>query len=231
MTITIYYGEQSNAPVLEPSNVFRQFLKEQNEDSNMEGLRFCPALRNFFKNTFSIRNIHRWTLIRNGDEFHSDTLDTNTFNRYFVMRNKKIGLFSMTLPQLFIVPNKSIEIELIQPSLSKSDINLKTVVIPGKFNPYNHIRPLECPFYFKNTKDKIDCKPDADLFYLKFCTDEKIIFKRFIVNYEFNNFINDNLSNKNFNDAPLPLKWWYEKNRLIKLRERSMEHIKNNLCD
>jgi len=231
MTITVYYGEKTNCPVLEPSNVFKQFISTQKNDETMAGLYMCPASKNFYKNTFSVKNIHQWTLIRDNDEFYSDTCDVNTFDRYFFLRNKKVAFFSMLMPELFIVPDKSVDIELIQPSLSDGDINLKTVITPGKFNPYNHIRSLELPFYFKSNKDKINCKRDEDLYYIKFCTDEKIIFKRFIVTDDFCKLTDNNLKNRDFNDIPLPLKWWYEKNQLVKLRQRVMKHIKDNLCD
>ena len=233
MTITVYYGEQFNYPTKEPTSVLREIKtrekKSLESNSNMGDLIFCPAFTDYYKNIFSIKNIHDWSITREDSYYFSRDFSPETFNKYFLNRNEKIGFFSFFMPSLYLIPDRSVQAEFLQPTLSNSDINKKTNIVQGTFNLYKHIRPTETSFLFKEKYDTIKCRTDDDLYYVKFNTNEKIKFKRFFCNDEFNKIVDMNLANREFNTFNLPLKWWYEINELTKQRKRLMEIVKNNL--
>jgi len=75
MTITVYYGEQFNYPTKEPTSVLREIKtrekKSLESNSNMGDLIFCPAFTDYYKNIFSIKNIHDWSITREDSYYFS----------------------------------------------------------------------------------------------------------------------------------------------------------------
>jgi len=229
MTITVYYGDVNNMFLHEPENVYKKFVKNiKYNNIDYQGLHLCPAFRNFYHNTFSIKNTHYWSLIWNGREVYSNVITPESFNEAINVRNSSIGFVSFNYPNLLLIPNKSVSIEILNPTFSNSDINRKTDVIQGVFDVGSHIRKLELPFTFKHTNEEIISYPEDDLYYVRFKTEEKIKFEKFYVNDEVCEIIKNNLDQKGFTNKILPLSFWYKMNSSLNLKNKIINEIKKS---
>jgi len=234
MTITVYYGEQNNFFLEEPKSVLKSFSYDQknaDNSSHLDNVHMCPSFINYYHNTFSISSDFSWELNWDGNEFVSNNMDQSAFNNHFLIRNKSSGLVSSIVPGLYLIPDKPVDIELLNPTLSDSDINKKTSVMQGVFNPYYHIRPTELAFRFLNVGDTIKYYPGEDLYYIRFLTKERIKFKKFYFTQNINNIITNNLSQKSLDSRIRNLKWWYEVSKNMGIRKQVMKDVLSNLCD
>jgi len=229
MSITVYYGDLSNTLLHEPENVYKSFVKkEKSNNIGHKDLHLCPAFKDYYYNTFSIKNSHYWSLNWNGQKIYSDVITQHMFDEVVLVRNSSIGFVTFRYPELLLIPNKSVSIELLNPTLSNSDINRKANVVHGIFDIGSHTRPLELPFTFKRINEKITCYPEDDLYYVRFNTKESIRFKKFYVNDTIRQMTNDNLFQRYFTNKILPLSFWYKMNRSLNLNNKIINQIKKN---
>ena len=213
----------------EPENVYKSFVKkEKTNNIGHQNLHLCPAFKDYYHNTFSIKNSRYWSLNWDGQKFYSDVITQDMFDDAVLVRNSSIGFVSFLYPRLLLIPNKSVSIELLNPTLSNSDINRKANVIQGIFDIGSHTRPLELAFTFKRINEEITCYPEDDLYYVRFNTKESIRFKKFYANDTVRKMVYDNLSQRDFTNKILPLSFWYKANSFLNLKNKIINEIKKN---
>ena len=184
----------------------------------------CPAFQDYIKNVFVIRSPFDYTLSldKENEKLHSSNYDQGFFDRYVVAREIKFGIFSLLFARLIFFSEKNIIMEQFTPFFHNSVG--KNVVIPGKFNIGKHFRPVECALHcFKS--GNISIKEKDVLYYLKFDTDEKIVFKKFYMSeklIKLSCFFNQK---RLFTKKILPLKWYYDNS----ISKQIIKEIKQNL--
>lgn len=238
MTINVYFGEQKNRFVNEPQSVHKKFSLEQKEAKQKQNNRYlqdvhlCPSVQRYYSNTFSVTSEFGWTLNwePNNNMFISYDMNQEQFEHHFLPRNTKSGFISALLPELLIVPDKSVEVEILPSTLTNKNFNKDIQCISGTFNPHKHIRKMELAFIINEPNKKIKYRAGDDLFYIKFNTDEKIVFKRFFCTKRIEETIRNHIANRSLGNTILPMKWWYNASEKLGIQKRIMKEIKNNLC-
>lgn len=238
MTITVYFGEQRNRFVNEPQSVHRDFVisqkkaKKNDDNTYLQDIHLCPSVQKYYSNTFSIASEFGWTVNWEPENnmFISYDMNQEQFNKHFLPRNAKSGFISALIPELLIIPDKSVEVEILPSTLTNTNFNKDIRCISGAFNPYKHIRKMELAFIINEPNKRVEYKAGDDLFYIRFNTDEKIIFKRFFCTNEVVETVNNHIANRSLDNRILPMKWWYEASAKLGIRKRIMKEIENNLC-
>jgi len=218
----IYYGESRNNYV-EPFTSLSGSLSDSFTPHN--AFLKCPAFTSLIKNTFVVRSNHDYEIQWDKEKlnFKSSVYDQIYFNKYLNVRNIETGLISYLQPNIFLFAEKSLEMELF-PAFMHNTLNRHTV-IPGKYNIGKHFRKLECAIQFFHS-DTIKIKENDALYYIRFLTDEKIEFKRFMIDEKsFQPLINYFIEKRKHVQRILPLKWYYDRS----IREKILKEIKNNL--
>jgi hypothetical protein len=225
MTITVYYCAGYKADVYEPLPIFKGLSEEFNLNTNLDFLS-CPAFQASCNNVFKIIGTIDYELTWTGKEYITSLYDQTFFDNMIMSRGEDSGLFSYLDPNIrFFTDSKSLECELIPPYLNNCDVN-NLRVITGKYDIGKHLRKIELAAQFRKPST-ICFKAQDPVYYLKFYTDEKIIFKRFYYSDVLSNIEAGYLSKRLFTKKVTPFDVMYNHNSIFK--RRILKEIKENL--
>lgn len=229
MSITVYWAcsDKEWLRAKEPANVFKDFVGK--EKSKNITLNFCPAFKNYLNNVYKITSIYDYEFKTDGEVVTSDMYDQNFYNDHVGIRSIKDKSFSFANQWTFFTEKDSLEISLSAPILEDNYIAKNCTFIPGKFDIGKWFRVIDVAFYLKEGVDIFKVKEGDALQYLTFHTNEKIIFKQFMVNDTIKQYLLavDN-SRKNRNTRPRDLNQFY---KMFKNKKRIIKEIKKNLID
>ncbi len=234
MSITIYWAcnDESWLRAKTPEPVYKDFVKNtQNQKNNIV---MCPATKDYMKNIFSINSLFSYNFkissLLNNNEVFTNTYNQKFFDDHVIVRSKEDKLFSFLQRFCFFTEEKSLLMSAgIFPFLEDNNITKRCTIIPGTFNIGKWFRQIEFAFYLKKDYDEFIIEEDEILQYIKFHTEEKIIFKQFKITSEIKNFLLDSENAKMFRELKLkPLKDYYS---MVKHKKYIINEIKNNLLD
>lgn len=230
--ITVYYGNIANQLVYEPEPLFQSFYKNidvKDEDDDYLVLKKCPALKNFCKNIFVLKNQINYNVQYHKNGSLSTTYNDHNFFNSFVVERNKTGFFSFLHPKYFFYSDKSLEMEVTGPYLHNCDVNRKTVVIPGKYNIGKHFRSVECAMQF-HQPDYLMFNESEPSLYVRFLTDEKIVFKKFFFSLDLIHITDSvlKLRDHDMKSKPKLMSYWYDLHEKV-YRKRILKLIKENL--
>ena len=232
MSIIVYWActEDEWLRAKEPESVYKNFIKKiKNKKTNIES---CPSIKNYANNTFSIKSIYSYNfeILNKTEGAFSNLYDQNFFDKHVLVRSQIDKLFSFTQGFVFFTEKKSLNMSAgILPYLEDNDINKKCIVIPGTFDIGKWFRPIDFAFYLKNNYNDFEIKEEEIFQYIKFDTNEKIIFKQFKFNEKLNKYLLDIINAKNFRTKKTKnLEDYY---LMLKHKKHIINEIKNNLLN
>ena len=225
MTITVYYCTDPTTAVYEPVPIFKELREEFNLNTDFDFLS-CPAFQASCKNVFKIIGTVDYDLTWTGENFTSNSYDQLFFDNYIINRGTNSGFFSYKDPIIrFFTDSNSLNCELLPPYLHKSEVN-NLRVITGKFDIGKHFRVIELAAQFRKPST-VNFNAQEPVYYIKFYTDEKIIFKRFYYTPVLHNITGSYLYLRFHTKKIAPLEWWYNHNSIYK--RKILKEIKENL--
>lgn len=225
----VYYSNTTNSFVYEPEPLFQSLfsnLKTNGKDSvQLDQIKKCPSVKEFCNNTFVFKNAIEYDL-----EWVDGLIKTSSKNQKFfdtnvIVRDANIGLCSYKFPSDIFLAEKPLIGELTPPFLHDCDISKKATMVCGSFDMGRHFRSLECAFIFKNKNDRIQFRESQPLYYVRFRTDDKIKFQKFIWTEEMQSVWINMIQMR---EGVKPLQFWYnifEKS----YRKHFLRLIKQNL--
>lgn len=192
----------------------------------------CPSVTGMLKSTFYFRNLIESEYTFN---FVEDSVEVNpTSKRYmshslFRKPSVSIGpLFELGLGFVFFAEEPLVA-TFTPPFFHKSDYLQYGSIIPGEFDIGQWIRPylFEVQCWEKSGVFKI--KENEPIFYIRFNTDKKIIFKEFNISNDLKKMMSTNISiRKYFPTNGLLKRYYYLFNR-SKMKDIVLSEIKKNL--
>ena len=215
---------RANQPVSVITNYFK------GKDIQEHGLEYvkCPAFKDYFNNTFGLQSLFSYDLTF-GDSVSSQQHDQNFFEEMVNVRNEKSRLASFRLEYIFIAKDDNLEMEVLPSMLEANSFNSTAILIPAVMDIGQYLRPIDCSFHCR--KNTMDIKEQDIYSYVKFNTNKKIEFERFLwddtIKQEISNTIVGLKGYRNLNIKPLT--WYYKKQQRLKTKERVIKLIKNNL--
>ena len=234
MSITIYWAchDESWLRAKAPESVYKKFVKNPKNQKNEVVL--CPATKDYMKNIFSINSLFSYDFridpLSNDNNAFTNTYDQNFFDNHVLVRSKEDRLFSFFQRFCFFTEEKSLLMSAgILPFLENNNITKRCNIIPGTFDIGKWFRIVEFAFYLKEDYDEFKIEEDEIFQYIKFHTEEKIIFKQFKVTPEILSFLFDSENAKISRRFKLrPLEEYYS---MVKHKKNIINKIKNNLID
>lgn len=194
----------------------------------------CPAHIDHLKNLFAVPAAYDCDLIIDKQpdqpEFATSTFakSNHDFDRIFLIRSIKNRLFSINQTTLFITESDDVEMSQMPAYLEDNDFINNAVIIPGTFNVGKWPRVLECAFHLK--KDRMFIREGEPLYYLKFHTNEKIVFKEFLYTPKMKEYAVNLLASRNFKSKKTKLQFFYDiVARKGKFKQRMIEEAKANV--
>jgi hypothetical protein len=230
MSIIVYWAstEDEWMRAKEPEPIYKNFLK--NLEDKTTSIELCPSIKDYMKNTFSLKSIYEYyfEIINNGDGVSSNLYDQKFFNKHVRVRSEKEKLFSFHQDLIFFTEEKSLKMSAgIFPFLEDNEITNRCVPIPGIFDIGKWFRLTEFAFYLKDDYSRFDIKEEDVFQYIKFHTEEKIIFKQFYANEKIMKYSEDVVKAKNYRISKTrQLQSYYS---MLNNKKTIIKEIKNNL--
>ena len=185
----------------EPEPIYKNFIKNI-KDKTTE-IELCPSVKDYTKNTFSLKSIYDYNFEIDKDSNVSSMLyNQKFFDNHVVVRSNIDKCFSFTQNLIFFTEDKSLNISVgVFPYLEDNHITKTCMLIPGKMDIGKWFRTIEFAFYLKSNYTKFEIEEDEIYQYIKFDTENKIIFKQFKANENIKQYISDTTNSKNFRKA------------------------------
>jgi len=232
MAITVYYGHTDNILGFDLEPV-RDYINKN--ILNTPGMKktlliSCPAFKDEIHNTFVVKSIYDYNIEWDGEKITSPMHDQDFFNRFLNIRSASDGFISYLSPTpIFVAESNDLIMSQINAQFHDNDIVNKCIMTPGTFNIGKHLpRKLELAIKFKQPGE-IKIREGDALYYVKFHTKEKIIFKKFIWSEELEMLTNKNLQIRTFTRDIKSLQWWYNFMSRHKLKNYYLKRIKQHL--
>lgn len=194
----------------------------------------CPAVQDYFKNVFELRSPVEFEIIRNPDGgFYTNYYDQDFWNDFVVIRNENLLSFNI---YYFFVPESDLSIEVTSPYFTDNDFANKTMIVPGRFNAYKWMRPIQCTFAIKSNVDRIKINRGDPLVYIRMITDDNIKLSKFFCSDMLRNIIESNLRIKDKNIlikpySPIKMVEWYNMFETSRIRKAIMNEVKQNTLE
>ena len=230
MSIIVYWActEEEWLRAKEPEPIYKKFLKNLEDKSTT--IELCPSIKDYMKNTFSLKSLYEYHFktIDNEDGVFSDLYDQKFFNKHVIVRSAKEKLFSFSQKFIFFTEENSLKMSAAMfPFLEDNEITNRCIPIPGTFDIGRWFRPIEFAFYLKNSYNRFEIKEEDIFQYIKFYTEEKIIFKQFYVNEKIIKYAGDGSKAKDYRiNKARQLQNYYS---MLKHKKNIIKEIKNNL--
>jgi hypothetical protein len=227
----IYYSDWTNNLTYDLEPLRDHFINGMfNGIDDTPRILYCPAFNDHLKNTFVVKATQQYIIEWTGETLRSPMYDQQYFNEYIIPRSPDQGFFSYCEPApLFVTESDDLMITLESPYFHDNTITRNLFVMPGTFNIGKHFpRTLELAAKFKQPGYVRIVEGDA-LFYLKFHTDEKITFKKFVCSNELKKLVESNFKVRGHTKGIKQLQWWYNIVRRNNLKKYFLKEVKKNL--
>jgi hypothetical protein len=230
MSITVYWAciEEEWLRAKEPEPIYKQFLKNIKDKNTV--VNFCPSVKEYMKNVFSIESIYDYNfeIKDNQTGTFTNLYDQDFFNKHVMVRSEKEKLFSFFQQFIFFTEKNSLKMSAgMLPFLEDNEITKRCIPIPGIFDIGKWFRPTEFAFYLKNNYNRFEIKEEDIFQYIKFYTEEKIIFKQFYASEKIMKYAGDVTKAKDYRvNKTRQLQSYYS---MLKHKKNIIKEIKNNL--
>jgi hypothetical protein len=230
MSIIVYWActEEEWMRAKEPEPIYKKFLKNLEDKSTT--IELCPSIKDYMKNIFSLKSLYEYyfEIIDNENKVFSDLYDQKFFDKHVIVRSEKEKLFSFTQHFIFFTEENSLKMSAgVLPFLEDNQITNRCIPIPGTFDIGKWFRLTEFAFYLKNNYNRFEIKEDDVFQYIKFDTEEKIIFKQFYVNEKIRKHVEEVIRAKNYRiNKYRQLQNYY---LMFNHKKEIIKEIKNNL--
>lgn len=215
--ITIYWTKDTLEPV-HPVNKIDSIglrsrgpvpVKDIVDNKNKLEYKRCPAFKDYITNLYSISAPFDYSLFVDDNNYiRTNDYDQKLFDQFVYIRSLEDKLISLNDRHLFIPDVDDLMITQMHPHLDTNGFSDNTSIIPGTFNIAKWPRFIECAFHMKN--NKMYFKQDDPLFYLKFHTNEKIVFKYFMMTPSMVSYQLLMLKTKDYKNKMSPLSYFYD---------------------
>jgi hypothetical protein len=235
--VVVYFASEYNTSnascfdCIQPPTSIVNYLKKECDHNFQDLVSKCPAITGYYKNVYAVYPTYDYKL-----KFFDGKLVSDLYNQTFYDDNvliRKINFdnafFSyLDPPIVFFTEEKSLLIETIKPSLHQTHND--NFFLQGSYDIGKHLRKLEAPIAIKKNQHFYISR-NTPLYYVKFNTKEKIIFKRFVYTKELFDLTSSILKIRAHTRFIKPLTFWYDLTKYYKLKNKFINIIKQNLIE
>lgn len=192
----------------------------------------CPAYTRHLKNLFYIPAPVSYDLEFKDEAigFRSTKYDQNFFNNIVDIRDIKSLLINLGFFYNFVPESDDLEMSQMPAYLHKNKFIDNTMIIPGTFNVGIWPRPIHPSFHMTNKR--ISFEEGNPLYYVKFYTEEKIVFKEYAISEKIHLLLTTLTASKDLKQNPNNLSFFYSLiKKRPKFRDILLSEVKKNLLE
>jgi hypothetical protein len=182
--ITVYWAclEDEWMAAKAPDSVLANFYKKDllDHSNDMSSVAPCPGFNGNLKNVFALRSLYDYSFTVSSSGVSTDKYDQDFFESHVLIRSLEKKLFSFKNRYIFFTNASDLEVTLYEhPYLEDNNIAKTCMPITGKFNIGKWFRNSDYAFYLKKDCDTFTIEQEEIYSYIRFHTEEQIIFKQF----------------------------------------------------
>lgn len=232
MTITVYWScfEKEWMRASEPEPVIKRLYSRKKTDAKNSNINIgqCPSINGYLKNMFALKSLYDYEFSIFGNDIRSNDYTQEFMNDHLLIRDIEDKFFSFFQKYIFFTEEDSLNMSAyLHPIFENNEIERKTFSIPGEFDIGKWFRNIEFPFYLKDNEDTFSITSEDYYTYIKFDTNEKIIFKQFIPTKEIEFYLGSTLNSySHMKHGSNSLEDYYH---LFKFKDIVINEIKKNL--
>jgi hypothetical protein len=234
MTTTVYWAciENEWIKAEEPELVSKRFynlgIKSDKRDSPM-GINYCPVFNDSIKNTYAIKSIYDYSFKIDDNNCTTPYYNQDFFDLHLNIRSIEKKFFSFKNSYIFFTDKDSLDLSCYQyPVFEDNEITKRCMIIPGNIDIGRYFRNLEFSFILKKEFDEFMVNEKDVLYYIKFNTKDKIVFKQFKMNDNLLKMVHDvRLANWG-NNQSVNIEYFYKK---FKGKKYILNEIQQNILD
>jgi len=235
MAITVYWSMledewmRAKEPVSIEKKLYQKYNFLTNKDNPNVFVSGCPSTKNYMKNLYGLSSIYDYNFdILEDGQVSSTMYSQNFFDKHVLIRDFENNFYSFSQTYIFFTKEPSLKVEAyLPPFLENNFIANNSHSIPATFDIGKWFRNLEFPFILNNGVDRFSISIGDIYAYIRFNTDEKIIFKKFIPTDKII-FYSNSFSNTIFGKRPTsPLSYFYS---LSTFKKKIIKEIEENLA-
>jgi hypothetical protein len=230
MSIIVYWSclEDEWMRAGPPQPVLKKIYENfSSNDSNMSNFLSCPSVKNEFKNMFSLHSLYDYEFTIKNNEIASSYYDEKFFNKHVLLRSKEKRFFSFLQKFIFFTDADSLITEFyLNPTFENNSVNKTCIPLSGSFDIGKWFRHIEYPFFLREGYDTFSISEGDAYCYIKFNTEEKIIFKQFIFTEKIKQYMDSTMSIPNYRKPMIKLSNYYNK---FNIKNKVLHEIKLNL--
>ena len=233
MSITVYWSslEDNWLEAKEPSSVYKKWMNFRRGPFE-DNVHLCPGTKDSMKNLYEVESLYSYSFKFNKDgNVWSEEMDQDFFESHVRIRNFPQKFFSFTQSLIFFSEEKTLPITIqLVPFLEENRLTEDLIYFPGMMDIGKWFRSTDFAFYFKENKNEFSINKHDIMYYIKFHTDEKIIFKKFFMTdklLKFEKSCTDLGKKHNSPKLARPLSFFYNN---FTIKKNVLKEIKENLC-
>lgn len=197
--INVYWASKTHSlTACEPDTAIKDLsarisLMTNGDPNGSIDVKRCPAVIGDLRNTYRVRSPLKYNLKWDGIGYITSSLKSQQFYDENVrIRDIAAGLLTLDFGlHMFFTDAPSLIIEQRHARYSLTSFSKNTSMVEGSFDIGKWIRPLDCAFFINNPNVLLEINHGDPLYYIKFYTDKKIIFHKFMITAEIDSFIKD----------------------------------------
>ena len=231
MPIKVYWAclEDEWLAAEEPEKVIKRISKfyQPTEDTYLTPLLGCPAIRDELSNLYALRSLYDYSFTVTGTEVKSSVYDQKFYDKHVEVRSTDSKFFSFHQRFIFFTEEDSLNMTAyIYPFLEDNDVTKNCMIVPGSYDIGKWFRNLEFPFFLRPSSDTFSIKSGDVYSYIKFDTQEPIVFQQFRWNASLDEYRLDGFRLNLMNSKAKKLKDYYS---MFKNKKLILKEIQNNL--
>jgi hypothetical protein len=234
LSINVYWSFLGDSWIRaeKPDPLFRRLTKSKHDVSSTDisNMFKCPSTVDWLRNTYALKFPYDYEIQRGYEKIFSTYHDQEFFNKTFKIRDFGAGLVGFTIPYVFFTDEDSLKLTVqMPPFLENTDFSKSIHAIPGTVDIGKWFRALDFAFFLNDDCTKISLNENDAYSYIKFDTDEKINFKKFIPTEKIFNY-GKSTSKSTYGLVPNKRKLsdFY---KTFNFKKHVLSEIKNNLID
>jgi len=246
-TTTIYWSSSLRNPsppdqwsLKDPEPVFDYFLNKNVSTDLKNSIFACPASRDFFKNLFvfksNIDDMCVWPEGYLSEVVNKKIGDLDNFGNKLPITQARESALDGYIDLIYginfvMFADKPLRIRLSSPSYPPSAPSKGSMFTSGEFDFGRWYRPAVLNWFVPLENTEFSIKKDDGLFYAQALTDDKIIFKKFMMNDDIRNISKTFMDTRRLDGERLTLEERYEATEKKNMQSAILEEIKKSLLD
>jgi hypothetical protein len=211
----------------DPEQLYKILAKDRNK-AELITMFNCPAMQNFTKNIYTLKNPITTHLEVKEGHVHAIS-ETSVMSRVdHISSMTDSSMFVLGLNWVFFAESESLNIGISSPFATRAPHMNYGTITPGSFDIGKWFRSFNLEFNLWKNVTEFKAEEGEHLAYVHFQTDKKVVLKRFEVNEKLTGYLLATSTSPNW-DKKVTLVKRYNRFKNSRMKEMIMKEIKNNL--